>query len=122
MIFDIVQEWALCREAMLAAIAETKGTHTEDDILTGLVTGSYKLWRKNGSGIVTDFAVYPRMKVINVFLAGGSLKDILPLQTEVENYGRKMGCQRATLLAVRDGWQRAVAGGQKLGICMYKDL
>ncbi len=122
MIFDIVQEWALCREAMLAAIAETKGTHTEDDILTGLVTGGYKLWRRNGSGIVTDFAVYPRMKVINVFLAGGRLKDILLLQTEIENYGRKMGCQRATLLAVRDGWQRAVAGGRKLGICMYKDL
>lgn len=122
MIYDIVREWGLCREAMLPAIAETRGTHTEDDILTGLVTGQFKLWRRNASGIVTDFTVYPRMKAINVFLAGGSLKDIMPLQAEIENYGRKMGCQRATLLAVRDGWQRAVAGGRKLGLCMYKDL
>lgn len=122
MIFDIIQEWARCREAMLAAIAETKGTHTEDDILTGLVAGSYKLWRKGASGIVTDFSIYPRMKVINVFLAGGSLADILALQTEIENYGRKMGCHRATFLAVRDGWQRTVSGIQKLGLCLYKDL
>lgn len=122
MIFEIVQDWAQCREAMLPAIAETKGTHTEDDILAGLIAGTYRLWRRNASGVVTDFAAYPRMKVINIFLAGGSLKDVLSLQAEIENYGRKIGCQRATGLAVREGWQKVVAGGRKLGVCMYKDL
>lgn len=122
MIFEITQEWALCRAALLPAIEMTHGTHTEDDILAALIAGHMRLWRRNQSGLVTEFCQFPRMKVINVFLAGGELEDILPLQAEVENYGRKQGCQRATMLAARDGWLRTIDGGKKAGIYMTKDL
>ncbi|MBY0512046.1 MAG: hypothetical protein K2P94_18060 [Rhodospirillaceae bacterium] len=122
MIFEIAREWALCRAALLPAIEMTGGTHTEDDVLAALIAGRMRLWRKDTSGLVTEFCQFPRMKVINVFLAGGRLEDILPLQAEIENYGRKQGCQRATMLAARDGWLRTIGGGQKAGIYMTKDL
>lgn len=122
MIFETVQEWAQCREALLPAIEMTQGTHTEDDVLSAILMGNMKLWRRNRSGLVTEFSQFPRMKVINVFLAGGDLEDILPLQAEVENYGRKNGCQRATMLAARDGWLRTINGGVKAGVYMHKDL
>jgi hypothetical protein len=122
MIWDIVQEWMQCRAALLPAIAETKGTHTEDDVLIELFTGRMKLWRKGRSGLVTEFCQFPRMKCINVFLAGGDLADVLALQTDIENFGRVNGCRRATMLGVRDGWQRAVTGNQIAGTYMYKDL
>lgn len=122
MIWDVVQEWSQCREALLPAIAETKGTHTEDDVLIELFTGRMKLWRRNRSGLVTEFCQFPRLKCINVFLAGGDLADVLPLQVEIENFGRMNGCQRATMLAVRNGWQRTVSGGISAGTYMYKDL
>ena len=93
MIFETVQEWAQCREALLPAIEMTQGTHTEDDVLSAILMGNMKLWRRNRSGLVTEFSQFPRMKVINVFLAGGDLEDIMPLQAEVENYGRKNGTQ-----------------------------
>lgn len=122
MIWELIQEWALVRDALLPAIEMTKGTHNEDDVLAGLITGQFKLWRNGRSGCVTDFTQFPRLKAINVFLSGGDLEEILPLQIEIENYGRKNGCQRATLLAARDGWVKTIDGGQKLGIAMYKDL
>ena len=122
MIWKIVEEWARCREALLPAIAQTEGTHTEDDVLIALFTEKMKLWRRNRSGLVTEFCQFPRLKAINVFIAGGDLEDIMPLQVEIENFGRKNGCQRATLLAVRDGWRRVVAGGRAAGTYMYKDL
>jgi hypothetical protein len=121
-IWSVVEEWRLCRDALLPAIAETKGTHTEDDVLVELFAGRMNLWRRNASGLVTEFCQFPRLKCINVFLAGGDLDDILPLQVEIENFGRKHGCQRATMLAVRPGWQRTVAGGHAGGIYMFKDL
>jgi len=122
MIWDIMEEWRQCREALLPAIAQTQGTHTEDDVLLELFAGRMKLWRRNASGLVTEFCQFPRMKCINVFLAGGTLADILPLQVEIENFGRRQGCQRATLLAVREGWQRTVNGSKSGGTFMYKDL
>ena len=49
MIFETVQEWSQCREALLPAIDMTGGTHTEDDVLGAIITGSMKLWRKGRS-------------------------------------------------------------------------
>lgn len=122
MIWEVVQEWAKCREALLPAIEMTGGTHTEDDVLTALIQGRMLLWRNGKSALVTEFSQFPRMKVINVFLAGGELEDIMPLQKDIENFGRKNGCQKATMLAARDGWLRTIEGGTKAGIYMTKDL
>lgn len=122
MIYELLQEWAECREGMLAAIEMTNGTHTEDDVLASLIQGNMKLWRKGKSGLVTEICNYPRMKVINVFLAGGDLEDVMSLQSDIENYGRKMGCQRAAMVAARDGWVKAIPEGRKAGIFMIKDL
>ncbi len=123
MIWDVMQEWAQCRDAMLPAIEMTAGTHTEDDVLAMLVAGRMKLWRKGASACITEFIQYPQMKVINVFIAGGSLQEIAPLQIEIENYGRKNGCHRAALLAVREGWTRILGDNvQNGGIYAYKDL
>jgi len=121
-IWNLMEEWRLCRAALLPAIAETQGTHTEDDVLVELFTGRMKLWRRNASGLVTEFCQFPRLKCINVFLAGGDIADILPLQVEVENFGRKNGCQRATMLAVRPGWSRVVPGNRVGGTYLFKDI
>lgn len=122
MIYEIVQRWSQCRDGMLRAIEMTGGTHNEDDVLEAIIQGRMLLWTKGTSGLVTEFCQFPRMKVINVFLAGGELNDILPLQKEVEDFGRRNGCAKATMLAARDGWLRTIEGGKKAGVYMTKDL
>lgn len=123
MIWELMEEWGQCREAMLPAIAMTDGTHTEDDVLAELLSGRMRLWRNGSSACITEFIQYPRLKTINVFLAGGNLQEIAPLQAEIENFGRKNGCQRACLLAVREGWTRVLGENVKVGgKYAYKDL
>lgn len=122
MILEITRDWLQCREALLPAIDLLCGTHTEDDILLGLFAGHHRLWVNGTSGLVTEITTTPRLKLINVFLAGGKLEEIMPLQVQIENYGRMNGCKRATMLAARDGWQKTVTGGNVGGCFMWKDL
>jgi hypothetical protein len=124
-IYETVQEWAHCRDAMLEAIAQTNGTHTEDDILAGVMAGRFKLWRRGASGLITEFSAFPQMKQLNAFITGGSLHELLPLQEPVQNYAAANGCGRMTAMVTHGekGWERALGDGTKrAGVAVYKDL
>jgi hypothetical protein len=121
-IFETVQEWAKCRDALLPAIEMTDGTHTEDDVLEAILTGRMKLWRRERSALVTEFCQFPRLKALNIFLAGGDLEDIMTLENDLTSYAIRNGCQRITILAARDGWQRMFPGSKKAGMYMTRDV
>lgn len=123
MIFDLMQEYARVREYLLPAIERTNGTHTEDDIILGLISGHLKLWALEKSVGITEFQTYPRMKVINVFLAGGDLDEIMAHTPVLEAYGLKNGCTRMTF-GGRPGWEPKMAdrGYKRGGVFLYRDL
>ena len=75
MIFETVQEWAKCREGMLAALTRCEGTHTEDDVIEMLLKGHLRLLTEGRSGVVVEVLAYPRQKHLNCFLVGGNLAD-----------------------------------------------
>lgn len=120
MLREIYTEWELCRDALLPAVEMTQGTHNEDDIIAGLFTGQFKLWRNGSSGVVTDITIFPRMKCLNIFLIGGKLEEVMPIRAELEKYREAQGCKRITGLAVRKGWERFL-DGEVLGTAMYRD-
>lgn len=126
MIFETVKDWEICRDAMLPAIAETKGTHTEDDVLASIMAGKLKLWRRGSSGLITELVGFPQMKTLNAFLTGGDLlHDLLPLQEQVQFYAAANGCKRMTALVTKgeNGWKRALGDGTQFGgTFVYKDL
>lgn len=109
MIYETVQEWAQCREALLAAIETCGGTHTEDDVLRMILTGQLTLFRENASGLVAEIQVYPRMKVAHAFLVGGRLTDIAALEQKLIEFGHKNGCSRMTCSG-RHGWGKVLPG------------
>lgn len=125
MIYETAKEWELVREAMLPAIAQTEGTHTEDDILAGILTGKFKLWRRGSSGLITEHVQFPQMKTLNAFITGCDLHELLPLQEPVQNFAAATGCKRMTALFTHGekGWERALGNGTKRGgVFVYKDL
>ena len=115
MIFETVQEWAHCREDMLKAIERTDGTHTEDDVLEGIITGKFQFWREGNSAAITEFVQFPRMKTLNIFLGGGRLEDIPPIKEKIYKFAVANGCARITALFAREGWERILADGEKIG-------
>ena len=55
--------------------------------------------------IVTEIVIYPRKKVLNIFLAGGELDQILDMDHDVKNWAKEHGCTAATMSG-RIGWKK----------------
>ena len=121
MIYETVTEWQKCRDILLPAIERTNGTHTEDDVLAGLIKGELKLWRGERSAVVTEFVLYPRLKALGFFLIGGDLEELLnDLEPKICAYALKNGCSRVQG-GGRKGWER-VLDYKFDGVFMHKDL
>jgi hypothetical protein len=94
-----------CRKYIEDALEYSGGTHTFDDIAAGVLSGDFQLWHKDNSAIVTEIVVYPRLKDLHFFLAGGNLDELQQMTPIIEDWGKSVGCTRVTL-AGRKGWQR----------------
>jgi hypothetical protein len=93
------------RHHVEAALEYSGGTHGIEDIAEGLKTGRFQLWPAKNSVIVTEIIVYPRLKNLHFFLAGGDLDELRLMQPLVESWGKSMGCTRVSL-AGRKGWEK----------------
>lgn len=123
MIRDIYLEWELVRDALLPALAMCDGTHNEDDIILMLRAGKMKLWRAGSSGMITEEVAYPRFRAINIFIAGGSLKELMPLKEQLIVHAASLGCKRITALFAHSGWTAFWGDEFKtIGSASYKEL
>lgn len=114
-------EWEAARDWLLPTLEHCHGTHNEDDVIARVITGEYKLWRFEKCAVVTMFIQYPRLKALNVFMAGGDLEDLKTKQPEIERWAREQGCTRI-VSGGREGWIRAFPDYSKHGALYYKDL
>jgi len=93
------------RHHVEAALEYSGGTHGIEDIAEGLEAGKFQLWPAENSVIVTQINVYPRLKNLHFFLAGGDLDEIRLMHPLIEQWGKSMGCTRVSL-AGRQGWAK----------------
>jgi hypothetical protein len=102
---DRISEISRCRQWISAALEYSGGTHTLDDIAAGILSNRYQLWPGQKSAVVTEVIVYPQLKDLHFFLAGGDLDELKKMRPHIENWGKSVGCTRVTL-AGRKGWER----------------
>lgn len=81
------------------------GTHNFDDVEAGLALGKMQLWPAPKGCIVTEIVVYPRKKVLNVFLGGGELDQLLDMHEDVIAWSKAQGCVALTITG-RYGWKK----------------
>ena len=103
-----VNELDRCKPWLEAALEYGGGTHTFDDIVKGVQEGRMQLWPAPRGCIVTEIVVYPRVKAINIFLAGGELDQILDMDEDVKAWARDQGCTQAHMSG-RLGWKKPLA-------------
>ena len=87
------------------ALIYAGGTHTVDDVMLMCERGQMQMWQGEHSVVVTQILEYPRMKELCVFLAAGSMPEMVRLAPIVEEFGRASGCKRM-VFAGRPGWAR----------------
>ena len=97
-----------CRPWIEAALVYTGGTHAWEDVVNSIGTGQMQLWAADRGCIVTEIVIYPRKKVLNIFLAGGDLDQILDMDNDVKRWAEHHGCTAATMMG-RMGWKKPLA-------------
>ncbi len=97
-----------CRQWIEDALAYCGGTHEWEDIEKGIMEGRMQLWPAPKGCIVTEIVVYPRKRVLNIFLAGGELDQILDMDTDVKAWAKEQNCT-AAIMAGRIGWKKPLA-------------
>ena len=100
-----IDELTRCRAWIEAALEYSGGTHNFDDVAEGLASGKMQLWPAPKGCIVTEIVVYPRKKVLNVFLGGGELEQIMDMHQDVITWAKSQGCE-ALAMTGRFGWKK----------------
>ncbi len=80
---------------------------TEAEVLAEIWANRAQLWPGERSAMVTQLLSLPE-PTMHVWLAGGSLRDLLALRAGVEAWGRNHGAQFVTING-RPGWARVLS-------------
>ena len=98
--------WRLAQH-IEAALEYSAGTHTLQDVAQGVEENRFQVWPGVKSVVITEIIVYPRLKNLHFFLAGGDLDELKRMRSHIEAWGKQIGCTRVTL-AGRKGWARTL--------------
>ena len=102
-----VNEMERCREWIESALEYSGGTHAFEDIENGIKEGIMQLWPAPRGCIVTELVVYPRLKVLNLFIAAGELDQILDMHDDIKAWAKVQGCEAAQISG-RIGWKKVL--------------
>lgn len=105
---DLLRELLRCQKWIENALEYAGGTHDFVHIVEGVLQGRFQFWPAQDGCIVTEIIVYPKKKVLHIFLAGGELNEILDMEQSLISWGLGQGCETMTL-AGRGGWKRVLA-------------
>tara|TARA_R100000482_G_scaffold13473_1_gene4012 strand:- start:70 stop:429 length:360 start_codon:yes stop_codon:yes gene_type:complete len=116
-------EFERCRKHIEAALEYTGGTHDIIDIYEGLYKGTMQLWPAKDSCLVTEIINYPKKKVLNIFLGGGDLTEILSMHDDVISWAKQQGCTALNMTG-RFGWKKPLAehGWQPMHTSYVKEI
>ena len=103
----IMDQLVRCKNWIEAALAYSGGTHSFQDIVDGVISGRMQLWAGDSGCAVTEISVYPKKKVLHVFLAAGDMSQIIDFQDSAIQFPKMNGCDSMTI-AGRSGWKRVL--------------
>jgi len=118
-----VNELERCRPWIEAALEYSGGTHDFDDVVKGIIDGTMQLWPSPRGCIVTEIVVYPKKKVLNVFLGGGELDQLLDMHNDVTDWAKSYNCEALTITG-RFGWKKPLKahGWEPLHASFQKEI
>ena len=118
-------ELAQLRPQLERALTYAGGTHTLADVTDGIAAGRYQLWPGTRSVVVTEVQIYPRKKLLCLFLAGGEMPELRRMLPFILAWGRdSQRCDRAAIIG-RAGWIRTFLtkeGWRPAALVLTKDL
>ena len=91
------------RKQIDAALKHSGGTHLFEDVVEAVSSGNMQMWANGETVAITEVLVYPRKKVLHVFIGSGTRKGLFEMLDSAWEWGQSIGCTAMTL-AGRKGW------------------
>ncbi len=91
------------KHLLMPALDRSGGTHDWLDIVEGVHSTKMQLWVNDEAAAITEIVVYPRKRVLNVFLAGGVLDQVMDMLESAKMWGVSQGCSDI-MMSGRRGW------------------
>ena len=104
----MAKEFIRCQKWIEDALKHSGGTHETIDVFHAILEGRMQLWSGKDGCAVTELLVYPRKKVLHVFLAGGKMEEIIDFQRDAIEWAKQQGCT-AMSIAGRMGWKKVLS-------------
>ena len=118
----LIAEFERCRPWLEAALAHSVGGYDIAHVRAAIETGTAQFWPTTNSAAVTTIDTFPSgLKVLQFWLAGGALAELVLTEANVLAWAREIGCDRAVIVG-RSGWQRRLEGYRDAGRILVKDL
>lgn len=117
-------EWTRCAPWIQAALDASGRTHDLTDVETMVRNREARFWAGANAALVTTIEEFPRRKVLQLWLAGGDLEELVSdMRPRVEDWAREQGCESVWIVG-RAGWARQLsAEGYAPAACIVaKDL
>jgi hypothetical protein len=102
-----ISELERCRPWIEDALKYCNGTHSYEDVVQSISKGMMQLWPAPRGCMVTEIVIYPRKKVLNIFLAGGELDQLLDMNSDMNAWAKEQGCTGGSLTG-RVGWKKVL--------------
>ena len=104
---SINEELERCKDWIEAAIEYSGGTHEWSDIVEGIHSLRYQFWPAEKGCAVTEIIMFPKKKILHVFLAGGEMDQIVDMNDSAAQFAKAQGCDGMSI-AGRKGWSRVL--------------
>lgn len=115
-------EFLRCKPWIKAALArDAIGTHDADDVWTLIEAGHAQIWPTPHAVMVTKIDRFPKATVLQWWLAGGNLNEILASEPRIRAWAKAQGCTFAAI-AGRRGWARKLKDYRAAFTVMVRDM
>ena len=114
---DLDKIWDQCAAHLRPALAFARDLHRVEDVRQAVEASEAQLWplKEHGS-IVTEMRDFPTgVRVLDFWLAGGSLGALVAAEPEIAKWGREHGCDAARIIG-RLGWAKALPHYERGGV------
>ena len=75
------------------------------DIKQKIKSGLMYIWPNKDSVIITEFAEYPRYRVLSINLVAGNYKEVIEMLPSLEEFAKQCNCKKI-IGGGRIGWKR----------------
>lgn len=100
-------EFERCSKWLQDALDHGGNTHDLHDLKSGILEGNFKFWPAPYGAVVTAFLEYPKIRVLNIWLGGGKIEQLLDMVPSLVQYAKENGC-KSIMCCGRPGWERAL--------------